>query len=80
MFGLIVDVFDDVVVVVFFVVWVEKYKFEIEVCINKVDGINYINWRFLIEILKEEGIDFMKLKYTFRAIFFIRVEVGFFFF
>lgn len=73
--GLIVDVFDDVAVVASSAAWVEKYKPEIEACINKVDGINHINWRPSIEILKEEGIDLMKLKHTSRATPLTRVEV-----
>uniref|UniRef100_A0A7C8YUN4 PUA domain-containing protein n=2 Tax=Opuntia streptacantha TaxID=393608 RepID=A0A7C8YUN4_OPUST len=61
--GLIVDVFDDVAVVASSAAWVEKYKPEIEACLNKVNGINYINWRPTVEILKEEGIDVSKLKH-----------------
>ncbi|KAK9698239.1 hypothetical protein RND81_08G090600 [Saponaria officinalis] len=55
--GLIVDIFDDVAVVASSAAWVEKYKPDIEDCINKIDGISHINWRPSVEILKEEGVD-----------------------
>lgn len=62
MSGLIVDVFGDVAVVASSAAWVEKYKIDIEDCVSKLDGINQINWRPSIDILKEEGIDLMHLK------------------
>ncbi|KMS99116.1 hypothetical protein BVRB_2g047590 [Beta vulgaris subsp. vulgaris] len=62
--GLIVDVFGDVAVVASSAAWVERYKLEIESCINKVDGISHINWRPSIDILKEEGLDLLQLKHT----------------
>ncbi|KAL2897311.1 Ribosomal RNA large subunit methyltransferase I [Bienertia sinuspersici] len=62
--GLIVDVFGDVAVVASSAAWVEKYKLEIEACINKVNGISHINWRSSIDILKEEGLDLIHLKHT----------------
>lgn len=65
--GLIVDVFGDVAVVASSAAWVEKYKLEIEACINKVDGISHINWRPSIDILKEEGLDCLELKHTSAA-------------
>uniref|UniRef100_A0A803N627 Uncharacterized protein n=1 Tax=Chenopodium quinoa TaxID=63459 RepID=A0A803N627_CHEQI len=57
--GLIVDVFGDVAVVASSAAWVEKYKLEIEACINKVDGIRHINWRPSVDMLKEEGLDLL---------------------
>jgi len=75
--GLIVDVFDDVAVVASSAAWVEKYKPEIEACLNKVNGINYINWRPTVEILKEEGIDVSKLKHMPPAAPSALVKVGF---
>ncbi|GMH07950.1 hypothetical protein Nepgr_009790 [Nepenthes gracilis] len=60
--GLIVDIFDDVAVVASSAAWVEKYKPEIEACIIKISGINHINWRQSIEMLKEEGLDLSSLK------------------
>ncbi|GAB4854718.1 hypothetical protein Ancab_023303 [Ancistrocladus abbreviatus] len=60
--GLIVDIFGDVAVVASSAAWVEKYRPEIEACISGIDGINHINWRQSIEMLKEEGLDLSALK------------------
>ncbi|XAR56927.1 23S rRNA (cytosine(1962)-C(5))-methyltransferase [Bertholletia excelsa] len=54
--GLIVDIFGDLAVIASSAAWVEKYKTQIQACISRIDGINYISWRPSIEILKEEGV------------------------
>ncbi|KAM7269403.1 hypothetical protein ACFE04_024900 [Oxalis oulophora] len=60
--GLIVDVFRDVAVVASSAAWVEKYKPEIQDCINKIEEIKHIKWRPSVEILKEEGLDVSDMK------------------
>lgn len=55
--GLIVDIFKDVAVIASSAAWVEKYKQQIKVLINRLTKINHINWRPSIDILKEEGLD-----------------------
>ena len=60
--GLIVDVFGDIAVIASSAAWVEKYKPEIEAFIGKISGINHINWRPSVDILKEEGLEVSNLK------------------
>ncbi|CAM8877049.1 unnamed protein product [Rhodiola kirilowii] len=55
--GLIVDVFGDVAVIASSAAWVEKYRLEIEACINEYDEINHIHWRPSLDMLKEEGLE-----------------------
>ncbi|CAN6689106.1 unnamed protein product [Malus baccata var. baccata] len=60
--GLIVDIFGDVAVVASSAAWVEKYKAEVEACINRIDEVNFVNWRPSLEVLKEEGLDVSNYK------------------
>jgi 23S rRNA G2069 N7-methylase RlmK/C1962 C5-methylase RlmI len=60
--GLIVDVFGDLAVIASSAAWVENYKPEVEACINRIDGINHINWRPSVDFLKEEGMDVSDMK------------------
>ncbi|KAJ6432351.1 hypothetical protein OIU84_019569 [Salix udensis] len=60
--GLIVDVFGDLAVIASSAAWVENYKPEVEACINRIDGINHINWRPSVDILREEGMDVLDMK------------------
>lgn len=55
--GLVIDVFGDEAVIASSAAWVERYKQEIEVCINKLGSIRHITWRPSIDMLKEEGLD-----------------------
>lgn len=57
MSGLIVDVFGDIAVVASSAAWVEKYKQEIEFHVSRINGVNHVNWRPSIDILKEEGLE-----------------------
>ncbi|XP_028965909.1 uncharacterized protein [Malus domestica] len=60
--GLIVDIFGDVAVVASSAAWVEKYKAEVEACINRIGEVNFVNWRPSLEVLKEEGLDVSNYK------------------
>ncbi|XP_010260742.1 PREDICTED: ribosomal RNA large subunit methyltransferase I isoform X3 [Nelumbo nucifera] len=60
--GLIIDIFGDIAVIASSAAWVEKYKSEIESCINRTNEINHIKWRPSIDILKEEGLDVSDLQ------------------
>ncbi|CAI0547182.1 unnamed protein product [Linum tenue] len=60
--GLIVDIFGDLAVVASSAAWVEKYRQEVEACISSIDGVNHINWRPSLEILKKEGLDVATIK------------------
>ncbi|ONK65834.1 uncharacterized protein A4U43_C06F1450 [Asparagus officinalis] len=60
--GLIVDVFGDVAVVASSAAWVEKYKQEIELHVGRINGVNHVNWRPSVDILKEEGLDILDSK------------------
>ncbi|KAJ6720717.1 RIBOSOMAL RNA LARGE SUBUNIT METHYLTRANSFERASE [Salix viminalis] len=60
--GLIVDVFGDLAVIASSAAWVENYKPDVEACINRIDGINHINWRPSVDILREEGMDVLDMK------------------
>ncbi|CAK7326042.1 unnamed protein product [Dovyalis caffra] len=60
--GLIVDVFGDSAVIASSAAWVENYKPEVEAFIDRIDGINHINWRPSVDILKEEGLDVSDMK------------------
>lgn len=62
--GLIVDIFGDIAVVASSAAWVEKYKSDIESCVNRIPEINHINWRSSVELLKEEGLDLSSLEET----------------
>ncbi|CAL9227916.1 unnamed protein product [Arabidopsis halleri] len=62
--GLIVDVFGDIVVVASSAAWPEKYRIEVESCLRSIDGINHINWRPSLDVLKEDGFDISSLKQT----------------
>lgn len=56
------DIFGDIAVVASSAAWVEKYKPDIESCINRIPEINHINWRSSVELLKEEGLDLSNLE------------------
>ncbi|XP_019091730.1 PREDICTED: uncharacterized protein LOC104743064 [Camelina sativa] len=62
--GLIVDVFGDIAVVASSAAWLEKYRNEVESCLRSIDGINHINWRPSLDVLKEDGFDISSLKQT----------------
>ncbi|CAL9219107.1 unnamed protein product [Arabidopsis halleri] len=62
--GLIVDVFGDIAVVASSAAWLEKYRIEVESCLRSIDGINHINWRPSLDVLKEDGFDISSLKQT----------------
>lgn len=58
------DIFGDIAVVASSAAWVEKYKSDIESCVNRIPEINHINWRSSVELLKEEGLDLSSLEET----------------
>ncbi|ESQ29843.1 hypothetical protein EUTSA_v10011478mg [Eutrema salsugineum] len=62
--GLIVDVFGDIAVVASSAAWLEKYRSQVEACLRSVHGINHINWRPSLDVLKEDGFDISSLKQT----------------
>ncbi|CAN8248220.1 unnamed protein product [Cochlearia groenlandica] len=62
--GLIVDVFGDIAVVASSAAWLEKYRNEVESCLRSIHGINHINWRPSLDVLKEDGFDISTLKQT----------------
>ena len=55
--------------------WVENYKPEVEACINRIDGINHINWRPSVDILREEGMDVLDMKEVHPSICPERIKV-----
>jgi hypothetical protein len=59
-----VDVFGDIAVVASSAAWLEKYRIEVESCLRSIDGINHINWRPSLDVLKEDGFDISSLKQT----------------
>ncbi|XP_010534774.1 PREDICTED: uncharacterized protein LOC104810275 isoform X2 [Tarenaya hassleriana] len=60
--GLIIDVFGDIAVVASSAAWLEKYRNEVENCVKRIKGINHLNWRPSLDILKEDGFDTSSLK------------------
>ncbi|XP_013585582.1 PREDICTED: ribosomal RNA large subunit methyltransferase I [Brassica oleracea var. oleracea] len=63
--GLIVDVFGDIAVVASSAAWLEKYRSHVEACLrSSIHGINHINWRPSLDVLKEDGFDISSLKQT----------------
>ncbi|KAJ0253277.1 RlmI [Hirschfeldia incana] len=63
--GLIVDVFRDIAVVASSAAWLEKYRTHVEACLrSSIHGINHINWRPSLDLLKEDGFDISSLKQT----------------
>ncbi|CAH8362594.1 unnamed protein product [Eruca vesicaria subsp. sativa] len=62
--GLIVDVFGDIAVVASSAAWLEKYRNHVETCLSSIHGINHINWRPSLDVLKEDGFDISSLKLT----------------
>ncbi|KAF8059638.1 hypothetical protein N665_1227s0014 [Sinapis alba] len=62
--GLIVDVFGDIAVVASSAAWLEKYRNHVEACLRSIHGINHINWRPSLDVLKEDGFDISCLKQT----------------
>ncbi|KAJ4894277.1 S-adenosyl-L-methionine-dependent methyltransferases superfamily protein [Raphanus sativus] len=63
--GLIVDVFGDIAVVASSAAWIEKYRNHVEACLrSSVHGVNHINWRPSLDLLKEDGFDISSLKLT----------------
>ncbi|KAG2328091.1 hypothetical protein Bca52824_010819 [Brassica carinata] len=61
--GLIVDVFGDIAVVASSAAWLEKHRNHVEACLrSSIHGINHINWRPSLDLLKEDGFDISSLK------------------
>ncbi|CAA7027393.1 unnamed protein product [Microthlaspi erraticum] len=59
--GLVVDVFGDIAVVASSAAWLEKYRNQVETCLRSIHGINHINWRPSLDVLKEDGFDISSL-------------------
>lgn len=59
------DVFGDIAVVASSAAWLEKYRSHVEACLrSSIHGINHINWRPSLDVLKEDGFDISSLKQT----------------
>lgn len=58
------DVFGDIAVVASSAAWLEKYRNQVETCLRSIHGINHINWRPSLDVLKEDGFDISTLKLT----------------
>lgn len=41
--------------------WLEKYRNQVETCLRSIHGINHINWRPSLDVLKEDGFDISSL-------------------
>lgn len=61
------DVFGDIAVVASSAAWLEKYRSHVEACLRSINGINHINWRPSLDVLKEDGFDISSLKQTSSA-------------